>query len=64
MTRALVAGLLAVGCSRPVATARTTLIEPPTAAEIEAGVAMDHRSCSPSLGWLFPGLAQLCLGKT
>ena len=53
----------AAACSRPVQTARTTLIEPPTDAEIEAGMAIDYRSCSPNLGWLFPGLAQLCLGK-
>jgi membrane protease YdiL (CAAX protease family) len=54
---------LAAACSRPVQTARTTLIEPPTEAEIEAGFAVDDRACSPHLGWLFPGLAQLCLGK-
>lgn len=54
----------AAACSRPVATARTTLIEPPTPAEIEAGFAVEGRACSPNLGWLFPGLAQLCLGKT
>jgi membrane protease YdiL (CAAX protease family) len=54
---------LAAACSRPVQTARTTLIAPPSEAEIEAGFAYDDRSCSPSLGWLFPGLGQLCLGK-
>lgn len=59
--------MLALGlaaCSRPVQTARTTLIEPPSEAEIEAGLALDYRSCSPRLGWLFPGLGQLCMGKT
>ena len=58
------AAAAAAGCSRPVQTARTTLIAPPSEAEIEAGFAFDYRSCSPKLGWLFPGLGQLCLGKT
>ncbi len=63
MRPALAALAALAACSRPVQTARTTLIEPPTTAEIEAGLAVDYRSCSPNLGWLFPGLAQLCLGK-
>jgi len=62
-TTALVAAVTAAACSRPVQTARTTLIAPPSQAEIDAGLAVDYRSCSPNLGWLFPGLGQLCLGK-
>lgn len=58
------AAAVASACSRPVQTARTTLIAPPPEAEIEAGMALDYRSCSPKLGWLFPGVGQLCLGKT
>ena len=66
MTRAVCLGLAALGaaCSRPVATARTTAIEPAAAAELEAEVAIAHRACSPSLGWLLPGAGQLCLRKT
>jgi membrane protease YdiL (CAAX protease family) len=60
---AALAAALAAACSRPVQTARTTLIAPPSQAEIDAGLAVDYRSCSPSLGWLFPGLGQLCLHK-
>ncbi len=59
----IVAAVTAAACSRPVQTARTTLIAPPSQAEIDAGLAVETRSCSPSLGWLFPGLGQLCLGK-
>jgi membrane protease YdiL (CAAX protease family) len=62
--KAVVAALVAAaGCSRPVATARTTLIEPPAAEEIDAAARFQHRSCSPHLAWLFPGLGQICLGK-
>jgi membrane protease YdiL (CAAX protease family) len=61
--RLVLALAVIAGCSRPVVKARTTLIEPPGEAEIEAGLAIDYRSCSPRLGWLFPGLGQLCLGK-
>jgi membrane protease YdiL (CAAX protease family) len=66
VSRALAAAALALAasCSRPVMTGRTSIIAPPSPAEIEAGVAVDYRSCSPHLGWLFPGLGQLCLGKT
>lgn len=64
MNRLALAGLVAAGCSRPVMTGRTSIIAPPSPAEIEAGAAVEFRSCSPHLGWLFPGLAQLCLGKT
>jgi membrane protease YdiL (CAAX protease family) len=39
------------------------VIEPPAPEEIEAEVAVRERSCDPRLGLLFPGLAQLCLGK-
>jgi membrane protease YdiL (CAAX protease family) len=63
LAAAAVAALAAAACSRPVQTARTTFIQPPTEAEIEAAWRLDDRSCSPNLGWLFPGLAQLCLGK-
>jgi membrane protease YdiL (CAAX protease family) len=54
----------AAACARPVATARTSPVQPPMVAELEARIAVDHRSCPPSLGFLFPGLGQLCLGKT
>jgi membrane protease YdiL (CAAX protease family) len=64
MKEALVAAVTAAAaCSRPVQTARTTLIAPPSQAEIDAGLVVDYRSCSPNLGWLFPGLGQLCLHK-
>ena len=58
--------VVAVGCacSRPVVTARTSAIEPPAPEEIEAEIAVRGRACDPRLGFLFPGLAQLCLGKT
>jgi membrane protease YdiL (CAAX protease family) len=51
-------------CSRPVATARIHHAEPRSTAEDEARIAIDHRACSPNLGLLFPGLAQLCLRRT
>jgi membrane protease YdiL (CAAX protease family) len=54
----------ASSCIRPVATARTSPAEPPATEEIEAGVTVDHRACSPSLGFLFPGVGQLCLRQT
>lgn len=53
----------ATACSRPVKTARVSSIEPPAPEELDAEVAMRDRSCDPRLGFLFPGLGQLCLGK-
>jgi membrane protease YdiL (CAAX protease family) len=60
---ALAVALSAAGCFRPVATARTSRIEPPAAEEIEARVELDHRACTPNLAFLFPGLGQLCLRR-
>ena len=54
----------AFACSRPVKTARVAAIEPPAPEELDAEVALRERSCDPRWGFLFPGLAQLCLGKT
>jgi membrane protease YdiL (CAAX protease family) len=59
----LVTAAWAAGCARPIATARTSRIEPLSAEEIDARVTVANASCSPQLGLLFPGLAQLCLGK-
>ncbi len=60
----LVASVTVAGCSRPVVTARLHHSEPRAAEEIDARVAVDHAACTPSLGFLFPGLAQLCLRRT
>ena len=53
----------AAGCMRPVATARTSPLDPPTPRELEAEIDQRHRSCDPRWGLLFPGLGQLCLGQ-
>ena len=55
---------LAAGCVRPLATARMSPAEPLAPAEIQARAAVDHAACSPQLGFLFPGLGQLCLRET
>jgi hypothetical protein len=61
----LVASVTAgTACSRPVVTARLHRAEPRSTEEMEARIAVDHRACSPGLGLLFPGLAQLCLRRT
>jgi membrane protease YdiL (CAAX protease family) len=60
----LAAACAAGGCSRPLATARLSRLEPPAAEEIEAREAIEHRSCTPNLALLFPGAGQLCLGQT
>jgi membrane protease YdiL (CAAX protease family) len=71
MRRALAIGLCALAmhmdmaaCSRPVQTARTTPAQPPMPAEIAAAERQQARSCGDGWGLLFPGLGQLCLGKT
>lgn len=56
--------LAGAACSRPVVTARLHHAEPRASEEIDARVAVDHAACPPSLGFLFPGLAQLCLRRT
>jgi len=60
----LAAACAAGGCSRPLATARLSRLEPPAPEEIEAREAIEHRSCTPNLAFLFPGAGQLCLGQT
>jgi membrane protease YdiL (CAAX protease family) len=56
--------VLAAACSRPIQTARTTHAEPPAPAEVEAAARQQARRCGDGWGLLFPGLGQLCLGKT
>jgi membrane protease YdiL (CAAX protease family) len=52
---------LAAGCSRPLAQARTSPVEPASPAEIDAQIRTGQAACSPRWGILFPGLAQACL---
>lgn len=60
---ALIGALLLAGCFRPTKTARTTAIEPPSPAEIEAADHIANRSCSPLWSLAFPGLGQMCTGS-
>jgi membrane protease YdiL (CAAX protease family) len=60
--RALALAAVALfGCSRPLARARTTHVEPVAPEEHDAGFRLTHARCSTWLGLLFPGLAQMCL---
>jgi len=56
--------LMVVSCSRPIRHGRTSKNQAITTAEIEAQVVMRKPKCSTSLGLLFPGLAQMCTGRT
>lgn len=60
----LLAAACAAGCSRPVATARLSHAEPRAVEEEEARIDLDHAACNPSLGFLFPGVGQLCMRQT
>jgi membrane protease YdiL (CAAX protease family) len=60
---AALVGVALAACCRPVATARTTPVEPPAPRELDAAARHRARACSPALGWLWPGLAQACLGQ-
>lgn len=64
MTRAgVLIGLLLAGCFRPTQTARTSVTEPPSPAELEAAERIANRSCSPLWSFAFPGIGQLCTGQ-
>lgn len=56
-------GVAAVGCSRPLARARLSALEPPAPEELDAAARVGRARCSSYLGLLFPGLGQLCLGE-
>ncbi len=64
LVASVTASTASTACSRQVATARVNHAEPRSTEEIEARIAVDHAACTPSLGFLFPGLAQLCLRQT
>jgi membrane protease YdiL (CAAX protease family) len=68
VTARLVASLFALAttlaCSRPIKPARTTPTEPPSEEELEAGELVRNASCSRHWGLLFPGVGQLCQGRT
>lgn len=51
----------AVACSRPIVAARTTALAPPHPIELDAADRVATRRCTPRLGFLFPGLGQMCL---
>ncbi len=53
----------ASGCSRPIARARMSRLEPPAPAERAARKRLVNPACSYRWGFLFPGLGQLCTGK-
>ena len=63
MRLAVLAIVALAGCFRPTPRARTTAIEPPSPAEIEAADRIDTRSCSEMWSFAFPGLGQLCTGQ-
>jgi membrane protease YdiL (CAAX protease family) len=63
MRLAVLAIVAVAGCFRPTPRARTTAIEPPSPAEIEAADRIASRSCSELWSFAFPGLGQLCTGE-
>jgi membrane protease YdiL (CAAX protease family) len=55
---------VAAGCVRPVKHARMSADEPVFPEERIAAAERGARPCSPYWGLLFPGVGQLCLGRT
>jgi membrane protease YdiL (CAAX protease family) len=54
--------LFTSGCVRPVQTARLDTLAEPMPAELAAHADWEDKSCAPSLGLLWPGVGQACLG--
>jgi membrane protease YdiL (CAAX protease family) len=55
---------LLASCAVPKRTARLEPSAPPTDIEEQARERLDDPACSASWSWLFPGVGQLCMGKT
>ncbi|QDG52980.1 CPBP family intramembrane metalloprotease [Persicimonas caeni] len=51
-------------CAIPTQSARLEPTAPPTEVEASADTRYKDRACSPYWSWLYPGLGQLCVGKT
>ena len=65
--RAVLASLSLVGlfaCSIPVRQARLDSLAAPTQAEIDAADRARARSCGPTVGYLWPGIGQACVGRS
>ena len=60
----VIAAVLVCGACRPVLPARRSTLEPASPEELAAAVRVQRPRCSLGLGYLFPGLGSLCLGKT
>jgi membrane protease YdiL (CAAX protease family) len=61
---AVIASALIAGCAPPIHPARTSAAEPPSERERAAAERFARRRCSPNWKFLYPGVGQLCLGKT
>jgi membrane protease YdiL (CAAX protease family) len=60
----MVVFVVAAGCSRPVRHARMSVADPVFPEERIAAAERAARRCSTYWGLLFPGVGQLCLGRT
>jgi len=52
-----------IGCSAPIRHARLDPAAAPSAVEIDAADRARNRSCGPTVGLLWPGIGQACLGR-
>jgi membrane protease YdiL (CAAX protease family) len=55
---------LVFGCGPPLRQARTTIDQPVSSDEADAARRLEARACGPGWSVAFPGLGQLCTGKT